>query len=62
VQDVTGTPHVEVYASMAQVRWSGETTFVSRYDSGWRVYAAACSPDPSSPRDADRYDCDVKGG
>jgi hypothetical protein len=62
VQEAVGAPDVDVYATMALVRWPQETTFVTRYDSGWRVYAAGCSPDPKSPPDADRYDCVVQGG
>jgi len=62
VQEGTGAPRVKVYATMALVRWAQETTFVTRYDFGWRVYAAGCSPDPQSPADADRYDCNVQGG
>jgi hypothetical protein len=62
VQEAVGAPQVDVYATMARVRWPQETTFVTRYDSGWLVYAAGCSPDPGSPPDADRYDCNVQGG
>lgn len=62
VQEAVGAPEVDVYATMARVRWPQETTFLARYDAGWRVYAAGCSPDPESPRDADRFDCDVQGG
>ena len=62
VQEATGAPRVDVYGTMALVRWPQETTFVTRYDTGWQVYAAGCSPDPKSPPDADRYDCDVQGG
>jgi hypothetical protein len=62
VQQTAGAPRVDVYATMAIVRWTQETTFVTRYDTGWHVYAAGCSPDPRSPRDADRFDCDVQGG
>jgi hypothetical protein len=62
LQPSAGAPRVQVYATMALVRWSQETTFVTRYDAGWRVYAAGCSPDPSSSPDADRYDCNVQGG
>lgn len=62
LQEAVGEPDVGVYATMARVRWPQETTFMARYDSGWRVFAAGCSPDPQSPRDADRYDCAVQGG
>jgi hypothetical protein len=58
----TGRPDVRVYASMGSVAWAGETAFLARYDDGWHVFAAGCTPDPTSPRDADRYDCDVQGG
>ncbi|SFB77982.1 hypothetical protein SAMN04487968_101479 [Nocardioides terrae] len=62
VQEAVGAPQVDVYATMARVRWPQESTFMARYDGGWLVFAAGCSPDPKSPRDADRYDCDLQGG
>ena len=50
-----GTPTVEVYGTMAQARYDGETTFLTRVPDGWRVTAAGCSPTT-----ADLYDCSVK--
>jgi hypothetical protein len=51
---------VEVAGHSAQVRYTGDTVFLARFDDGWRVTAAGCereSDDPSEP-----YDCDVDGG
>lgn len=62
VGEASGRPHARTYASMALVRWAQETTFLARFGDGWRVFAAGCAPDATSPRDADRYDCDVQGG
>jgi hypothetical protein len=47
---------VEVYDTMAQVRWDGDTAFLARLPDGWRVLAVACTP-----RDVGPYDCRVKG-
>jgi hypothetical protein len=63
----TGSAHVEVYGTMGQVRWSEETTFLTRYDDGWRVLAAGCAlparsttGDTNDAGDPERYDCSVK--
>jgi hypothetical protein len=51
---------VEVAGHSAQVRYTGDTVFLARFDDGWRVTAAGCereSDDPSEP-----YDCAVDGG
>lgn len=48
---------VEVFDTMAQVRFDGDTAFLTRMPNGWRVLAAACSPRPVGP-----HDCRVKGG
>jgi hypothetical protein len=53
---VEGTPSVDVYGTMAQARYDGETAFLTRFPDGWRVVAAGCTP-----AEADRYDCSVKG-
>ena len=45
---------VEVWGGDAQVRLGGDTVFLSRTSTGWRVAAAACSPQPEGP-----YDCEV---
>ena len=62
-----GTPHVEVYGTMGQVRWTQETTFVTWYQDGWRVLAAGCalpprssSEDTNDAGDPERYECSVK--
>jgi hypothetical protein len=50
---------VSVAGHTAQVRYSGETVFLSLFDTGWKVTAAGCtrsSSDPSVP-----YDCLVEG-
>ena len=50
---------VTVAGHSAQVRYAGETVFLSLFDDGWRVTAAGCSrtsPDPAVP-----YDCAVEG-
>ena len=47
---------VEVWGGDAQVRLSGDTVFLSRTSSGWRVAAAVCTPRPEGP-----YDCEVEG-
>lgn len=33
-----------VYGSMAQVRYAGETAFLSRFSDGWRITAVGCAP------------------
>ncbi|MEU2431655.1 hypothetical protein ABZ611_19425 [Streptomyces sp. NPDC007861] len=48
---------VEVYGRQALVALTGDTLFLSRFDSGWRVVAAGCTPEPDGP-----YQCTVKGG
>jgi hypothetical protein len=52
-----GTERVSTFGTSAQVRYFGETTFLSRFKDGWRVVAASCSPAPG-----DRYDCLVEAG
>jgi hypothetical protein len=48
---------VHSFGTAAQVQWTGETTFLSRFREGWRVVAAGCSPVPP-----DRYDCEMEAG
>lgn len=48
---------VKVYESMAQVRYDGETAFLARFGSQWRVMAAGCTPQSHGLP----YDCKVKG-
>jgi hypothetical protein len=52
-----GVEHVSTFGTAAQVRYAGETTFLTRFMDGWRVVAAGCSP-----MSGDRYDCQVEGG
>ena len=47
---------VAVWGGDAQVRFSGDTVFLSRTSTGWRVAAAVCAPKPEGP-----YDCEVEG-
>ena len=35
---------VQVFGVMAQVRWDGDTVFLTRMPDGWRVLAAGCVP------------------
>ena len=57
VPTVSDLVHVRVYGTQAQVRWRGETTFLARFPSGWKVMAAACTPQHSGP-----YACTISGG
>jgi hypothetical protein len=45
------------YGTMAQVRFSADTLFLTRFKSGWKVMAAGCKPQPGQP-----YDCQLQGG
>jgi hypothetical protein len=47
---------VTVFDTMAQVRLEGSAVFLSHFDSGWLVTAAACNPIPDRP-----YDCSIQG-
>jgi hypothetical protein len=47
---------VEVWSDAAQVRLAGDTLFLLRFPDGWRVNAAACTPQGDAP-----YDCEVQG-
>jgi hypothetical protein len=46
---------VQVFDTMAQVRFESDTVFLSRFDGKWLVVAAACVPQPGRP-----YDCGVQ--
>jgi hypothetical protein len=48
---------VDVYGRQARVVMVGDTVFLSRFQSGWRVVAAGCQPRPSRP-----YQCQVGTG
>lgn len=56
VQPAGDPQQVSVFGTSAQVRYDGDTAFLSRFRYGWRVLAAACRPRTSGP-----YDCSVKG-
>ena len=47
---------VEVYGKDAVVHLEKDTLFLARFDDGWRVTAAGCTPNGDRP-----YDCDVEG-
>jgi hypothetical protein len=47
----------DAFGTMARVRMAGDTVFLTRFDTGWLVMAAACTP-PSKPG---AYECQVKG-
>lgn len=48
---------VRVFGSMAEVRYDGDTVFLSRFPEGWRVSAAGCTATPRGT-----YDCVINGG
>lgn len=59
-EDVPAVDHpvrVRVFGTQAEVTWSGETTFLARFQGGWKVTAAGCTPQPHQP-----YDCVLSGG
>jgi hypothetical protein len=47
---------VDVYGKDAVVHLGDATVFLARFEDGWRVTAAGCTPVPDRP-----YDCTVKG-
>ena len=48
--------HTEVWGDEAQVRLAGDTLFLTRMASGWKVSAAGCTPAADAP-----YSCRVEG-
>ena len=55
---VVGKPSkVEVFGTEAQVDYGDETTFLARFQGGWKVTAAGCTPRTGMP-----YDCTISGG
>ncbi len=48
---------VQVFGTQAEISWRGETTFLARFEGGWKVMAAACTPQRAKP-----YDCTISGG
>jgi len=57
VPTVSNLIDVQVYGTQAEVKWNGDTTFLARFPDGWKVMAAACTPQRSGP-----YDCTISGG
>ena len=58
--DLGAVRAVSLAGSSAQVRFEGDTLFLSRDDEGWRVLAAGCrrtSSDPDEP-----YACELAAG
>jgi hypothetical protein len=47
---------VDVYGKDAIVRLDRDVVFLARFDDGWRVTAAGCTPNPDRP-----FTCTVKG-
>jgi hypothetical protein len=54
--DPGAVEQVEVWSDAAQVRLAGDTVFLLRFPDGWRVSAAACTPQEEAP-----YRCEVRG-
>ena len=48
---------VQVWGGDAQVKLSGDTVFLTETHAGWKVTAAACTPNADAP-----YDCEVQAG
>jgi hypothetical protein len=48
---------VQVWGGDAQVKLSGDTVFLTETSGGWKVSAAACTPNADAP-----YDCEVTAG
>jgi hypothetical protein len=57
VPQVGAPEDVRVFGTQAEVTWDGETTFLARFQGGWKVMAAACTARPDQP-----YDCSISGG
>jgi hypothetical protein len=55
VPDVTEPQRTEVFGTMARVSYTGDVVFLTRFEDGWRVVAAACTETRT------RYDCAVQG-
>jgi hypothetical protein len=57
VPEVDEPTKVHVFGTQAEISWQGETTFLASFEGGWKVMAAACTPQPGKP-----YDCTIAGG
>jgi hypothetical protein len=55
--DVSEATDIRVFGTQAEVTWDGETTFLARFQDGWKVMGAECEPRPGRP-----YDCQISGG
>jgi len=67
IDPATGEARAEVYGTMAQIRWAEETTFLTRFQDGWRVLAAGCAlgsrvttGDTNDAGDPEQYECSVR--
>jgi hypothetical protein len=58
VEEVGAEVDLDAYGTMARVRFDRDTVFLTRFDHGWRVLAAGCTP----PKGQGPYDCQVQGG
>ena len=47
---------MEIWGGAAEVKLGGDTLFLAETRAGWRVTAAACTPQGEAP-----YDCEVEG-
>ena len=54
--DAGSVREVKVYGKDAVAYLERDTVFLARFDDGWRVTAAGCTPNSGRP-----YDCDVEG-
>lgn len=54
--DATTVTTTDVYGTNARVVLEGDTVFLARFGTQWKVTAAGCTPRPGLP-----YDCVVKG-
>jgi hypothetical protein len=52
----TRVADVDVYGKDAMVRLDRDVVFLARFDSGWKVTAAGCTPVQGRP-----FDCTLKG-
>jgi hypothetical protein len=57
VPKVSEPTEAHVFSTQAELRWGTETTFLARFEGGWKVSAAACTPRRDMP-----YDCSISGG
>ncbi|PZS16363.1 MAG: hypothetical protein DLM57_10535 [Pseudonocardiales bacterium] len=55
-EDSTKIVGVQIWGDDAQVRIGSDVLFLRRLDTGWRVNAAGCTPQPHAA-----YQCDVEG-